>query len=163
MAQKKFRNNGAKGAILDEYERAIADLKQVIADVKPDELVMVIDPGASDPDCKSIQTILTHVVRSAFGYATYIRNHCGDTIKFRPRKTLPSVALYMTALDAAFDFTEETFEMHPSLALEAYNAEKKFKVRWGQLYDLEQIMEHAIVHVLRHRRQIEGFMLKLRE
>ncbi len=162
MAQKKFRNNGAKGAILDEYERAIADLKQVIADVKPEELVMVIDPGTSDPDCKSIQTILTHVVRSAFGYATYIRKHCGDTIEFRPRKTLPSVAHYMTALDAAFDFTEETFEMHPGLALEAYNAEKKFKVRWGQLYDVEQIMEHAIVHVLRHRRQIEGFMLKLR-
>jgi len=27
--------------------------------------------------------------------------------------------------------------------------------RWGQRYDLEQLLEHAIVHVLRHRRQIE--------
>jgi hypothetical protein len=28
---------------------------------------------------------------------------------------------------------------------------------WGQLYDIEQLMEHAIVHVLRHRRQIEQY------
>jgi hypothetical protein len=27
--------------------------------------------------------------------------------------------------------------------------------RWGMRYNLEQMMEHAIVHILRHRRQIE--------
>jgi hypothetical protein len=26
---------------------------------------------------------------------------------------------------------------------------------WGVPYDLEQLLEHAIVHILRHRRQIE--------
>jgi hypothetical protein len=29
---------------------------------------------------------------------------------------------------------------------------------WGVVYDLEQLLEHAIVHVLRHRRQIEKFI-----
>ena len=29
---------------------------------------------------------------------------------------------------------------------------------WGPTYDVEQLLEHAIVHVLRHRRQIEKFM-----
>jgi hypothetical protein len=29
---------------------------------------------------------------------------------------------------------------------------------WGPVYDLEQMLEHAIVHVLRHRRQIERFL-----
>jgi len=27
--------------------------------------------------------------------------------------------------------------------------------RWGVTYDAEQLLEHAIVHVLRHRRQVE--------
>jgi hypothetical protein len=27
--------------------------------------------------------------------------------------------------------------------------------RWGPTYNLEQMLEHAIVHILRHRRQIE--------
>ena len=37
--------------------------------------------------------------------------------------------------------------------------DKKMLVSWGQLYDIEQLMEHAIVHILRHRRQVERFML----
>ena len=33
----------------------------------------------------------------------------------------------------------------------------KMIVRWGPQYDLEQLLEHAVVHILRHRRQIEKF------
>ena len=29
---------------------------------------------------------------------------------------------------------------------------------WRVVYDLEQMLEHAIVHILRHRRQIERFL-----
>jgi uncharacterized damage-inducible protein DinB len=29
---------------------------------------------------------------------------------------------------------------------------------WGVTYNLEQLLEHAIVHILRHRRQIEKFV-----
>ena len=29
---------------------------------------------------------------------------------------------------------------------------------WGVRYDAEQLLEHAVVHVLRHRRQIEKFI-----
>jgi hypothetical protein len=32
--------------------------------------------------------------------------------------------------------------------------------RWGVQYDMEQMLEHAIVHILRHRRQIERFLEK---
>ena len=39
---------------------------------------------------------------------------------------------------------------------------KKIVVKWGQTYDPEQLFEHAIVHILRHRRQIERFLLQLR-
>ena len=31
----------------------------------------------------------------------------------------------------------------------------------GKAYDFEQLMEHAIVHILRHRRQIERFLREL--
>ena len=32
-------------------------------------------------------------------------------------------------------------------------------VHWGPTYDLEQLLEHAIVHILRHRRQIDKWGL----
>jgi uncharacterized damage-inducible protein DinB len=31
---------------------------------------------------------------------------------------------------------------------------------WEVTYNLEELLEHAIVHLLRHRRQIEKFMLQ---
>ena len=83
MPTPTYRNNGAKGALLDEYERALSDLKRVIADIPPQELVVIADSETDDPDCHSIQTVLTHVVRSAFGYATSIRQHHGEAIDFR--------------------------------------------------------------------------------
>jgi hypothetical protein len=30
--------------------------------------------------------------------------------------------------------------------------------RWGVVYTVEGLLEHAVVHVLRHRRQIEKFI-----
>lgn len=33
----------------------------------------------------------------------------------------------------------------------------KIDTRWKVTYDFEQLLEHAIVHILRHRRQVENF------
>jgi len=66
-------------------------------------------------------------------------------------------------LEAAFAFTEHTFLSHPDIELETLESEQKICVRWGQLFDVEQLMEHAIVHILRHRRQIEKFLIALQK
>ena len=59
---KEYRDNSAIGAILDEYERAIEDIKQEIAGVSETWLVYIVDPNTKDDCCRSIQTVLTHVV-----------------------------------------------------------------------------------------------------
>ena len=53
-------------------------------------------------------------------------------------------------------YTVETLENKWALADEDI-MNNKMKVSWGQEYDLEQLLEHAIVHILRHRRQVERF------
>ncbi|MGY0037018.1 hypothetical protein [Pedobacter sp. NJ-S-72] len=57
----------------------------------------------------------------------------------------------------AFQFTVGIFEGVKDEDLERFDAGDKIMTGWGQLYDIEQLMEHAIVHILRHRRQIERF------
>jgi hypothetical protein len=47
---------------------------------------------------------------------------------------------------------------HPNIPLEEYDPSKKILTHWGQVYDIDQMMEHAIVHVLKHRRQIQRFL-----
>jgi hypothetical protein len=58
-------------------------------------------------------------------------------------------------------FTDETFDAIYDDDLERYNESEKMKTSWGQVYDIEQLFEHAIVHILRHRRQIENFKTRL--
>lgn len=157
---KKYRT-GAIGALLDEYERAIAELKEVIATVTERELTQIVDPQTSDDNCRSIQTVLTHVVHSGYGYATSIHNLKGDN-KVRPeKKTCFSTAEYSTELDGVIAFTEKVFDNFTDSELEEFDNDKKIKAGWGQVYDIEQMMEHAIVHILRHRRQLEKFILRL--
>ena len=77
---KEYRN-GAVGALMDEYERAAGELKNVIKTVKRETFIKIVDPDTSDADCRSIQTIMNHVVRAGYGYANYIRKQFGDNIK----------------------------------------------------------------------------------
>ena len=60
-----------------------------------------------------------------------------------------------------FAYNEQLFNDYPNIQLEELEPHKKVQVRWGQKYDVEQLFEHAIVHILRHRRQIELFKEKL--
>lgn len=161
MDDKTYRNNGAIGAILDEYERAVQDLKNVLKTVTPSELIKIVDDKTADEDCRSIQTILTHVVRSGYGYTTYIRRTQGESLNFPERQLLFSISDYNDALDKMFAYNVQLFADYPDVALEVFDSDKKILVNWGQLYDIEQLMEHAIVHILRHRRQIERFIIKL--
>ncbi len=159
---KKYRTNGAIGALLDEYEKALNELQLVISSISQKELTSIVDTLTEDPDCRSIQTILTHVVRSGYGYAIVIRKWLGEDIDYLERITLGSVKEYQNALNKMFQFNVQFFEDYPDVKLEEMESQNKIKVTWGQQYDVEQLMEHAIVHILRHRRQIERFLLKLR-
>lgn len=154
--------NGAIGALLDEYEKAIAALKFVISDIKDAELATIVDERTEDERCKSVQSVLAHVVNSGYGYAVYIR------CTYLKTATRPANALHTTAedfqhhLDDMFTYNVETLSQFNDNQLEEFDEAKKILTGWGQYYDIEQMMEHAIVHILRHRRQIEKFKILLR-
>lgn len=158
----EYRNQGAVGALLDEYERAITDLKKVIVSLSFAQLTTIVDNETKDEDCRSIQTILSHVVRSGYGYAIYVRRWKGEDMPFRKTILLDSIELYIKELDEMFVYNEQLFKDYPKLKIEEFEESKKIYVRWKQTYDVEQLFEHAIVHILRHRRQIERFLLKLK-
>lgn len=159
----EYRNNGAIGALLDEYERALKDLKNVISDISKDELLTKVDHLTEDPVCISIQTILAHLVRAGQMYIIEIRKHLGEDLPYTENNLLESIHEYVLALDKMFASNLLLFEDYLDIKIEEYANDKKMVVRWGQSYDIEQLLEHAIVHILRHRRQIERFLLRLRE
>ncbi len=158
---KVYRDNGAIGALLDEYEKAILELIETIASISEQELTTIVDKTTDDPTCRSIQTILSHVVRAGYTYTIEIRQHLGEEIDHRTDVSLGSSLAYQEALLTMFQANVALFEEYPTIVLEEHEQAKKKHVRWGQYYDVEQLMEHAIVHILRHRRQIERFLIRL--
>lgn len=146
--------SGAIGALLDEYEKAIKELKEVIAGISDIEIAEIKDPNTTDHNCRSIQTILTHVISSGYSYCVQIMVHRQVQLE-RPEKYFRNSALeYIKDLDKVFDFNVQYISAIKDEELEEFRNDKKILSGWGQVYDIEQMLEHAIVHVLRHRRQI---------
>ena len=157
-----YRDRGAIGALLDEYEKAIRELIGVVSTISDTQLMTIVDTETSDPDCVSVQSILTHVIRAGYYYADTIRSHQGEQTVAPSNYIATNSQDYSLVLEKMFAHTVRLFDDYPSLQLEEYEPARKIKSSWGQSYNVEQMMEHAIVHVLRHRRQIERFMIRMK-
>ena len=147
---------GAMGALMDEYERAIHDLAQLLDTLTQSQFEALRDRDTQDEDCRSIQTVVTHVVRSGYGYVGYLRSALDMDFQ-RPDFRVETPTEGVRELAAMAGWTAKTFEGNwrlPDAAIEA----ARIQSRWGPVFNLEQMFEHAIVHVLRHRRQIERFL-----
>ena len=149
---------GTIRALLEEYKKAVNELITVIKPLNSKEIQIIRDDKTTNDNCRSIQTILTHVVYAGYGYTNFIENHLGSTIERRPKKLFENADEYIGELKGMFEDCENFFMKHPNIELEEYDPSKKILTHWGQVYDIDQIMEHAIVHVLKHRRQIQRFL-----
>lgn len=148
--------SGAIGALMDEYERASSDLARLVGQIPDDDFTRVVDSQTEDEDCRSAQTIMSHVVGAAYGYADYLREQLSVESARPPRKLL-SRRESLEGLQAALRYTAETLEGRWQMSAEEI-ASIVIKARWGPVYDAEGMLEHAIVHILRHRRQLERFI-----
>lgn len=153
---KRTYREGAIGALTDEYEKALEELTVLLMKI-PDNKFTEVYNKEVDKDFQSIKNIVSHVIRSGYGYANYIRK------RFRDNYVVPGIKIIKTEdgiseLNNMFEYTVETFEDKWHLTYgELMNT--IIKTSWTT-YDLESIIEHAVVHILRHRLQIEKMIVK---
>src|SRR3972149_8813102 len=155
---------GALGAILDEYKKASEEFINVIRQIPTKDFVKVVDNETTDEDCRSVQTVCRHVIRSGYGYANYILNALGITVDF------PKIdEMIIEKAEEAINEIRKmiVFNIHNLYELNREKIEEnmfslKFITRWREEFNFEQILEHAIVHVLRHRRQVGKFIAALK-
>lgn len=154
---KSYRNNGAIGALLDEYEKSVLELNSTLIDISKEELVTIVDPNTEDEDCRSIQSILSHVVKAGHWYNIEIKNALGESIEPPEIVKHDSITEYQEGLIKLINSTEVMFTKFSDMDI---YAQREF--RWKHIYNIDMLVEHAIVHILRHRRQIERYKIKLR-
>lgn len=152
---KKIYRTGAIGALMDEYERAASDLIVLIDNLPQDKFVKIYDPNTMDEDCRSILSIMKHVIASGYSYSNQIRIFLG-IVPIIPEYKIETPHDAIRALDKLLTFTANTIEGHWNMTENQIIATRR-ETKWG-FYDIEMMFEHAIVHILRHRRQIEKFL-----
>ena len=152
---KSFRE-GAVGALMDEYERASVDFKKIIASLSQSGFVKILDPVTTDEDCRSVQTIINHVIRSGYGYANSIRKATNQVEK-KPDYSVAAPGEALADFDKMLKYTEETLEGRWKMTYDE-TIHTEVITSDGTKSNLEARLEHAIVHILRHRRQLEKLL-----
>ncbi len=149
----KVYREGAIGALMDEYERASGDLAAIIKKLSQSEFEKILDPQTKDEDCRSVQTIINHIIRSGYGYANSIRRATNQN-EIKPVIQAGSPEESLVQFDKMLKYTVETLEGKWKMSYdEMFNT--MVTASDGTKSNLEARLEHAIVHILRHRRQIE--------
>lgn len=147
--------SGAIGAMTDEYEKAMNELKIVLRSISNDLFLKTNE--ALEHDFQSIRNITTHIIRSGYVYSNYVRKSFGTEIlpyEFQ----LHSVDDAILEMDKMFDYKLKTYE-NRWLMTDDEMMQTVIKTSWTT-YDLEAIIEHSIVHILRHRLQIQKMIEK---
>jgi len=150
-------DQGAINALMDEYAKALDELYAEIKDLSPEQLTKVVDHETEDEDCRSIRTILHHVLQSGYAYVVEIDKYGGGSSKRQERPVSESSGEYITALKEMHQSNAAFFEKRQDIPLYEKDNAKKLVTRWGQSYDVDQLLEHAVMHIHRHRRQIVNF------
>jgi hypothetical protein len=147
--------SGPFGALMDEYARAAEDFCRVVERFEPARFDA--ERPSDNPNTVSPRAICLHVIGGAHRYAHYIRKARGVDFVERYEadpSQLHSAQDVRPLLAEGILLTEQTVE--PLLnATEKEIQAVSFVVRWGPRYDPEMILEHAVCHLLRHRRQLE--------
>ncbi len=150
---------GAFGALMDECARAAEDLLRVAESFAA--AAWAEERPAADPDCRSPRAICEHVVYAALGYDNYLRRLLDlpapdprSPEREAQRLRLSTPAELRPALADAIRRTEASGD-----ALRAGDEDplwtREIRTHWGATFQPESLLEHAIVHLLRHRRQLE--------
>ena len=155
---------GGLGAILDEYKKVSEEYINVLNKISQEDFIKIVDHKTDDEDCRSIQTISRHVIRSGYGYANYVLNALSIAVEF-PKADEMTIEKAEDAINEIRNMIK--YNIHNLYEVNREQIENnmysiKFITRRKEEFNFEQILEHAVVHILRHRRQVEKFIVSLK-
>lgn len=108
----------------------------------------------------NVRGILCHVTFATFSYACWISRVLGrlDSVVEKAEKS--AFLDQVRGCGAAASFTElsdrAARRYYEALAdVTGEELSREFATNWGETMSVETMMEHALVHLMRHRRQLE--------
>ena len=135
-----------------ELRAFVATWRRLVASGKP------MPEAHGDPDYESPERLVAHVQGAARSYLLWIRLQLEKPVEDLPLTRDPAVIV--PRLDV---FTEETLDgwrRHLAPLDDEQLAPRQYLSRWGEPHTIEQMLEHAVVHPMRHRIQLERILAR---
>ena len=113
-------------------------------------------PETTDPSYQSVDHLGGHILRAARNYLVWI----GECVK-RPVTDVDADTDLVAISTKGRTFMDDVlagWRRHLELLENAELWPALYKSRWGYDYSIDQMLEHAVVHPMRHRIQLERLM-----
>jgi hypothetical protein len=135
-----------------ELRRFLETWKEFVASGAP------LPDGKGDPAYESPELLGGHVLGAARGYLTWICEQVG-----RPAADVDAStdrAALARRADAFAEHVLDAWRRHLAALEDAELTPAVYTSRWGEPFLIEQMLEHAVVHPMRHRFQLEEILAK---
>ena len=115
-------------------------------------------PETTDTDYESLEALLRHVLRAARGYITWL---CDQVELPDPAiDPAPKSEKIESALHIYLEYLIEKWN-HPLAVVPKEKFEDQlYTARWGVDYCIDAMMEHAVMHPIRHEFQLKNLIEK---
>lgn len=146
-----YTYRGARACVL-MHEQFMQDFMDIWWAAKSAEIKL---PKTEDKDYESLDHLLYHVFRAGRGYMTWMCEKLG--LPDPEIADVPAVAEIEEKCDDYLDHLLEKWrEPLVSVPEDAFNT--VHKARWGTEMAVESMLEHAVMHPLRHSFQLEELL-----
>jgi hypothetical protein len=112
-------------------------------------------PATDDPDYASLHALLHHVLRASRGYMTWLCEKLG--LPDPGIEAAPPADVVEREADRYLEHLLERWRA-PLAGVGEDHLQPVFRTRWGAELSGESMLEHAVVHAMRHRFQLEELM-----
>ena len=153
-----FKSRGVRALVLLQME----EMDRLFAVWRKAKRAGVKLPVTTDPAYQSIDLLMRHPLRSCRGYLTWL---CEVLGRPDPRVPDPPEPEQVAAKGAAYlKVLAKAWEKHMAwMPGEVLDSPKVHTSRWGAPMTVEAMFEHAAVHPMRHRFQLEELIEKSRK
>jgi uncharacterized damage-inducible protein DinB len=115
-------------------------------------------PQTDDPSYESLATLGRHVLRAARGYMTWM---CEKLQLPDPEiRETPATEEIVGAADSFLEHVLERWRVALKDVADDQLETPEYPSRWKTLYSIDAMLEHAVMHPIRHKFQLEELLKK---
>lgn len=151
-----YRYGGARALVL-MHDRAMRDFLAVWHEADAAALPL---PASADPNYASRAALLYHVLRAARGYLTWMCEMLG--LADPGIAEVPAAEHLAQRADACLEQILERWQTPLAAVEEDACYRPEYPSRWGTLYCIDAMLEHAVMHPQRHAFQLRQLLAAAR-